>query len=391
MDDPSLGRRRVVSAAVVLSAATTLANVLGYALTIVAARSLPQDEFGAFSALLALVIVGNVAALAVQTVVARRTAAGQRPATGAGLLTAVAVSGCTALTSPLIADALRLTGVTPVLAVSAALGGLTIAAVPLGIAQGRESFSRLAVLVALQAGLRVGGGLLGFVLGGSLRAGVAGIAAGLAAAALVAWVSEGPPAALDVQGGHEVVRAAAMLLGLVLLTNADVVLARIVLEPDVSGIYAVGSIVTKVAFWISQFVPLLAFPRLVAPQRRAHALRASLAVVAAIGAGTVTVSWVFADQIVLLVAGDRYLAVADHLALFALLGSMLALTQVSVYAGLARRDATTTIPVWVALAALVAASLALRPDAVGLVVLACVVAATLASVTSVGELLHQQR
>ena len=56
---------------------TSLANALGYVLTVVGARVLGPAEFGAFGALLALVIADSVAALAVQATTARSTAKGQ--------------------------------------------------------------------------------------------------------------------------------------------------------------------------------------------------------------------------------------------------------------------------------------------------------------------------
>jgi O-antigen/teichoic acid export membrane protein len=387
----TVGRRAgLASDAAVLGVATTVANVLGYLLTIVAARALPTADFGAFGALLALVIIGAVAALAVQATVARRTAAGERPPVRAGLATAGLVTAAVAVTAPATAPLLQLDSPAPMLAVAAALGGLAVAAVPLGLAQGCERFGRLAVLVAGQAALRVAGGLAGVALTGTLLGALTGVAVGLALAAALAWAWVRPPLAASGAGsGREVIAAATTLLGFVLVTNADVVLARALLTPEASGLYAAGSIITKVAFWVSQFVPLLAFPRLTQPGRRARALRLSLATVALIGALTVAGATLLAEPIVTVVAGDRYLAIAPQLGWFALLGALLAVANVAVYAGIARRDGWTTLMVWASLAALVLAALAASPDAAGLVRLACTVAAALAGVAVLRELRHQ--
>jgi O-antigen/teichoic acid export membrane protein len=265
-----------------------------------------------------------------------------------------------------------------------------VTAVPLGLVQGREAFERLAALVLLQTVLRVGGGVAGLLGTGALLGTVVGLAVGLLVAAAVAWAWVRPPLGAGSLGGaREVLSAASTLLGFVLVTNVDVVLARALLEPRASGLYAAGSIITKVAFWVSQFVPLLAFPRLTQADRRERALRLSLATVGLIGAGVVAVSAVLSEPIVTVVAGERYLAVAPQLGWFALLGSMFAIANVSVYAGIARRDGWATLLVWVALAALVGGALALRPDASGLVRLACGVAAALAVVAAVRELRHR--
>jgi O-antigen/teichoic acid export membrane protein len=236
----------------------------------------------------------------------------------------------------------------------------------------------------------VGGGIAGLLLAGTVLGGVAGIAVGLVLAGLVAWAWLRPPlGASGLGAGREVASAALVLLGFVLLTNADVVLARGLLTPTASGIYAAGSIITKAGFWLSAFVPLLAFPRLSSPQRRGRALRLALLAVVLMGAVVVGVTALLSDQIVLAVAGDRYLAVAPDLAWFALLGTVLAVCQVSVYSGLARHDGGTTVAVWTALAALVVLALLAQPDGAGLVRLACAVAAALAVVVSVRELRHR--
>ena len=56
--------------------ALTAANGLGYLLTVVASRRLGPEGYGALAALLGLVLVGNVLALGLQAVVARRVVAG---------------------------------------------------------------------------------------------------------------------------------------------------------------------------------------------------------------------------------------------------------------------------------------------------------------------------
>jgi O-antigen/teichoic acid export membrane protein len=390
MVEAARGRSGLVSSAVVLSAATMVANVLGYVLTIVAARTLPTAEFGAFSALLALVIVGNVAALAVQAAVARRAAQGRPSLAGTGLLTAAVVALAAAVLAPIAAGPLQLSGPQPLLAVAVSLGALAATAVPLGLAQGHEQFGRLAVMVAVQAALRVGGGIGGLLLTGTVLGGMVGIALGLTLAGLAAWAWLRPPLGASTLGaGREVGAAALVLLGFVLLTNADVVLARGLLTPSASGIYAAGSIITKAGFWLTAFVPLLAFPRLSSPQRRGSALRLALVAVLLMGVAVVGTTAVLSEQIVLAVAGDRYLAVAPDLAWFALLGSVLAVCQVSVYAGLARHDGGTTVAVWTALAALVGSALVVQPDGAALVRLACAVAATLAVLVSLRELRHR--
>lgn len=347
--------RGAVSAATVVALATAAANLLAYGLTVLAARTLPTQEFGAFGALLALVVIGNVVALAVQAVAARTVVQGGRTADGTALLAAGLAGGGTLALAPVLARMLNLPSLSGVLGVGVAVAALAVAAAPMGRAQGAERFARLGVIIAAQAALRVAGGVAGILLVGTAGGALLGVAAGLTVAAGLAYLLM-PPVTVERptrRAGTEVLRAGSALLAVVVLANLDVVLARIVLDPVASGVYAAGSIVTKVAFWLPQFVPLVAFPRLSSPMRRVRALRWSLGVVAASGLVVTAGAAVFAERVVLLLAGPRYLGVAPMLWAFAVLGALLALTQLSAYSAVGRHDRVVSRWLWGGVAVLV--------------------------------------
>jgi O-antigen/teichoic acid export membrane protein len=133
------------------------------------------------------------------------------------------------------------------------------------------------------------------------------------------------------------------------MTNADVVLARHVLTAEESGLYGAGAIFTKIAFWLPQFVPLVAFPALVDPNRRRGAMRIGLLAVAGCGAVLVIGTALFAEQVVRLVAGSQYEDLTTWVAGFTALGAMFAIAQLVVYAHLASGDRPTTAVVWIVL------------------------------------------
>ncbi|WP_026875699.1 oligosaccharide flippase family protein [Jiangella gansuensis] len=355
---PQLARRLLGaglrSSAGTLAAGTSLANALGYILTVVAARRLGPDEFGAFSALLALVVVGNVAALAVQATTARGVATGRAvaPVVRSGLVMAVALGAALCLLSPVTKAALRLDSVVPAIAAAVAIAALAATAPSFGVVQGRERFRLLGALVTIQAALRVGGGLAGMALHPSAAAALIGTAVGFVLAGAVAWTAARPPL-VSPDGGFAVratLSSGAMLLGFVVLTNIDVVLARHVLPAEASGLYAAGSIFTKIAFWLPQFVPTLAFPALADPERRRGAVALGVASVAGCGALLTALSWLFADPGVHLVAGPDYGDVVAWVPGFAGLGALYALAHLLVYAHLARGDRWTTAVLWTVLA-----------------------------------------
>ncbi|MEZ5157387.1 MAG: hypothetical protein R2687_01000 [Candidatus Nanopelagicales bacterium] len=73
-DDTSTGRK-LVGGGLLVAVALGVGQVLAYAQTLVAARTLSPAQFGAFSALLALLLIGNTVALATQAVTARHIVA----------------------------------------------------------------------------------------------------------------------------------------------------------------------------------------------------------------------------------------------------------------------------------------------------------------------------
>ncbi|TDD71708.1 hypothetical protein E1262_06165 [Jiangella aurantiaca] len=355
---PPLARRLLGagrSSAGLLALGTSVANLLGYALTVAGARRLGPHEFGAFSALLALIIVGNVAALAVQATTARAAATDRpvAPAVRSGLALAVVIGVALTALSPAAESVLQLPSPVPAAAAAVAIAALTATAPSLGIIQGRERFGLLAAMVTVQAALRVGGGLVGMALEPTATSALIGIALGFAAAGVVAWLVARPPALLSPRGGFAVratLSSGAMLLGFVVLTNIDVILARHVLPPEVSGLYAAGSIFTKIAFWLPQFVPMLAFPALADPARRRSAVTLGVAAVAACGAALTVLCWLLANPAVEVVAGPSYDEVAPWVPGFAGLGALYALAHLLVYAHLAQRDRWTTGVLWLVLA-----------------------------------------
>jgi O-antigen/teichoic acid export membrane protein len=340
---------------------TIVANALGYLLTVIAARVLGPAEFGAFGALLALVIADSVAALAVQATTARATATGQPvvPVVRAGLSVALVVGAVLSLLSLPLREFLQLSSVVPAVAVAVGIMALTATAPALGIVQGAERFPMLAAMVAGQALLRVAGGLTGMAIEPTAAGALVGIAGGLVVAGIGCWLVARPPllpTPVHSLGAsvRSTIASGGMLLGFVLLTNADVFLARHVLPAQQSGLYAAGNVFTKIAFWLPQFVPLVAFPAMTDPHRRKAAVRLSLLAVVGCGAVLVAGVAVLPDLAVAIVAGDQYAALSPWAAWFTALGALLAVAQLLVYAHLASGDRLTTAVVWAVLVAYIA-------------------------------------
>jgi O-antigen/teichoic acid export membrane protein len=342
----------------------TAANAMGYVLNVVAARRLGPDGYGALAALLGLVLVGYVPSLALQAVTTRRVAASavgsrtEQPTDLAGLAVTVATAVgliCAVLAVPLSAF-LHLGSPLAVLAVAGTLVPLTWGGFILGVAQGRERFLLLSGLYLLTAGGKVVGGLVGVALQPTATGVMAWTALGTLAGTVVATVAAREKRLArprrSLEGVSEVAHASHSLLALFVLTNVDVLLARHFLPPTEAGLYGVGAVVAKVAFWLPQFVLVISLPRFGDRRRHRSALRVSAAVVALCGILVTAAVAVFGSLTVRLVAGAGYEDVSGLAWMFAALGSSFALVQLLLYARIARRERRPALVLWVAVAAL---------------------------------------
>jgi O-antigen/teichoic acid export membrane protein len=341
-------------AALLVAPAMAAANGLNYAFNVVMSRELGPADYGALGALLAVVLVGTVPGVALQAVVARHTALARDEATArlwsavviAVLGVGAALGLLAAIASPGLRAFMHLDSLAPCLWLAVALLPLPLLSAVHGMLQGREWFGALAAVLLVDAAGRLVVGF-GLVHGGLGVAGaLAGSAAGSVAAILVAlprlrgrlargWRRR---RALGVAGAREVVTASVGILGLLLLANVDVLLARHYLAREASGLYAAGAMVTKIAYWAPQFVVTVVFARLVVTADRRRLLARSAVAVAALGATLVLGSALAPELVARLSFGQAYLGVGPALPLFAALGTGLALAQLVLFSGLAAAD-----------------------------------------------------
>jgi len=373
------GRRSLLRAGLVVAPAMAVANGLNYAYNLVMARMLGPSGYGALGALLALVVIGTVPGYALQAVVARHTAlrafspgARRAPSPAAReddadravaelwartLATVVGVGVglglVTIAAGPWLSGYLRLGSLAPTLWLAVAVAPLPVLAAVQGMLQGRERFVALGVVLLAAAAGKLAAGIGLVRAGGGVSGALAGAAAGSLLAMLVALACVRPalsrakpgrprPAGLDrllpLRIGREVVVAAMAILGLLLLANVDVLLARHFLDGDGSGLYAAGAVVAKIAYWAPQFVVTIVFPRLCTTDDRRRLLRRAAAAMAGFGGLLVAGAAAAPHLAATLPFGQAYLAVGPALPLFAALGTCLALVQLVLFSGIATAD-----------------------------------------------------
>ncbi|WP_206791819.1 polysaccharide biosynthesis protein [Amycolatopsis sp. MtRt-6] len=342
-------------AAILVSLALAGNNAASYVLSLAAARILAPGAFGELSSLLAVLVIGVVPAMGLQTVVALRVARSPSLPQGSlfalGLMTSAVVATAALTLSPLLVLLLHLGSLAPALLVTAALGPLTLLGLFHGLLQGSHRFAVLSGLIALEGVGKVGGSLVGLLVSGTPTGALAGAAAGSVAVAVAGWQLCGRPRPrwADRHGG-EVFHTAQAMLALVLLVNLDLVLARHTLLAGEAGEYALGAIVTKIAYWLPQAVGVLVLPRFAVSGRRRRVLPVALLVCGGLDALVLLVSLVLGPDLLALIGGARYAGSTMPVWPFALAGSMLALVQILLYARLADGDRRVTLLMWSAVA-----------------------------------------
>ncbi len=249
---------------------------------------------------------------------------------------------------------LHLSGPSSMLWLIAALVPHTLVGGYDGLLQGNHRYRRLALVNTTFGLLKSGGGIAGLVIGGTPEAALIGMAVGCTGSAAVGWWFSGRPGFARGLRPHilAATKASGALLGLVLMVNLDLLLARHHLPADLAGEYAVASIFTKVAFWLPQGISVVLLPRLASARGRRRLLPVAAALVALVGAVLTALTAALGARALPLVGGAEYGdALGGATWVFSILGTLFALAQLLLYSGIAAADRVAAVAVWCAVAA----------------------------------------
>ena len=387
---PGDGRRRLLDrvprwlvGSGVIALAMGVMNLSTYGFTVLAARWLGPREYGQLAAAMGLLLILGVVSLGLQATAARRISAApasrrdiQHEVVAATGKASVAVGAVTLLAVPLVAAVLRLDVGVAVLVALAAVP-LTLMGGQAGVLQGERRWVPLALLYAAAGLGRLLLGLVALAVQASATSAMAAVAVGavlpaaVGAAALRRPPADLPAPAADAEsggapvrgsdsGGHarsvlgEVLHNAHALLAFFALSNCDILVARAVLDDHASGLYAGGLILAKAVLFFPQFVVVLVFPSMSADTRRRGVQAKALGLILAMGAVAVAGAALLSDVAVLFVGGAEYAELRSGIWVFAVLGTLLAMTQLQVYAVVARQQAAAVPVLWSGLVAVLA-------------------------------------
>ncbi|WP_309297297.1 polysaccharide biosynthesis protein [Lolliginicoccus levis] len=384
-----------------VTAGSLIANAASYLLHVPASSWLGPSSYGAFASLLAAQLLLAVPALALQMVVARRIVTGRLAgvdrigeARHLGAATVMLVAVVAVVVVPIASWALGTSLVATLLALSTA-PILVVLAAEQGILQGTGRFGALALVIAGAGLARVVPAILVLWLGGGVEGALGAGALGTVVAAIAARRLVGEaPAFVEGQGSARpdvgaVLRASQVQLVIMAFTAIDLLMARMVLDEVAAGVYALGAVAAKVAFWLPFAVGVVLFPRMADPARTRESLGAMLAVLAVLGTGLTVAAWLLAP-IVPGVVGEDYRPVVGVLWLFAAHGAVLSAVQGALLSVIARDRTAVAALAWTGLVVL-AGMLLLVPTTVTAFILTALLVATVTLLAVVGAVLRSLR
>ncbi len=335
------------TAGLAVTGAGVLANGLAYVVPVLGARQLTAAHLSALATLLAMTAIAGVASTGLQIAVAvHRARSGPLPTARSALWTVLGTVGALLVVMPIAVVVLRLPAVATALAAVSTVG-VVAAGRWLGEMQGDQRFLPLAAGIAVVAGGRYGGVVLGLAAGLGLTLSLLlGAVTAILALPVLHLLARRPGVPVRGEGLplRAVLTAGGATLAMLVVSYADLLLARRFLPPDASGAYAVGTVLTKGALWAPQVVTILALPRLAQGNRRT--LRLGLLVVGACGVLLVTASALAGGLAFGLAGGADYVDMGRYAWIFAATGACYGLVFMLVNAQVAAEARWPSAPLW---------------------------------------------
>jgi O-antigen/teichoic acid export membrane protein len=346
--------KRLIQGVIVVGAGLAVPQVLAYAASVIAARLLVPAEFGAFGAMQGITQIGTPIGLAIQAIAARRLVKNSpnkhHDLLRFGLEISISVMLATLLISFPLSSIFNIDYIVLVLTIGA-LAPFVFISTQLGIAQGKEFYLKLAgIYIVFGIGRSISAIIGLFIYPELISIGI-GFFGGTLLSAIVAhfilgnskkfWRTERADESIK-----ELWKATQALFALYVLVNIDVLLARIVLTPEDSGIYTVGLLVAKIAFFLPQVLIVVFFPKM--GKSDSNALIFAVLGTSLVGVFYIGICYFAADFVVSAVGGSGYSELSMEIWLFALEGTLFAVLQVLLYGRIAREDLKVTRILWAA-------------------------------------------
>ena len=289
-------------AASVMVVLTLAASAVNYASNVIFSRLLAPAEFGDLTAILAFAVIASVPTGAAQTIIAQRVARNVaegnteqlrwliRHALGHVVAISAMVGLLYALALPLVIQLLEIRAPGPAIALLPLLMLMFIIPVALGVLQGMDRFIAFGLMTLAIAVSRIAFGVPWAVAGGGSGGAVGGQAIGLAVVLVVAaWILRGhlmprgtgaATAGLKRRPTPAAISASAAFVAFAVISNLDILLAKLFLNPYDVGLYAALATVSKVVIFLPAAVAIAMVPNAARAQHSPAASRRVLRIAA---------------------------------------------------------------------------------------------------------------
>jgi O-antigen/teichoic acid export membrane protein len=327
-------RSSMVRGATVMVILTMVANGVNYASNLLFGRLLSPEEFGDLTAILALSVIASVPTGAAQTLIAERVARNvaknklvelsnfMRHALAHVFVVALLVGVLYAAAIPLVVHGLDLQAPGPAIALLPLLVLMFIAPVALGMLQGMDRFVAFGFMTLAIAVSRIAFGVPWVEAGGGSGGAIGGQAIGLLVVLIGAGFilrpfisprgSGAATAGLRRRPNSAAISASAAFVGFAVLSNFDVLLAKVFMNSHDVGLYAALATVEKIVIFLPASVAIVMVPNAARARHSAEASRRVLRIAALLVLVTTLVAAIpaaVAPQLVLRVMfGAKYLS-----------------------------------------------------------------------------------
>jgi O-antigen/teichoic acid export membrane protein len=330
--EAAIDRRTLRGQMVAMTLLTLAASGVNYASNVIFGRMLTPASYGDLTALLALVVIVAMPTTAAQTVVAERLAVFRARDDEASVrylvryaLAHVGLYSCLltiayCLAIPLVVKVLDLQAVGPAIAMAPLITLTFFLPVVYGVLQGLERFIALGAITLGVAASRIAFGVPSTLAGGGAGGPIAGQAMGsLVAVALILYLARrfvvGHGTGAVTRGLRRRIDTRSLVAGgafiiFALLSNLDVLLAKVFLSPERAGSYSALATIGKIVLFLPAAVSVVMVPyigRSRAGTGSASSILRISAIAVAVGAAAVAIPAAIEPRLVLRVMfGDRY-------------------------------------------------------------------------------------
>ena len=355
-----IGQSRLVRQNLVLFAGGLVAGAGGFVYHAIAGRVLGPNLYGEVASLVAIYAVGNTPTYILMLVLARYAANLQTEGNLGGVRHLIvrasqvtAVPGIVALVlfSLLAVPAaafLHIGSAVPVVWLGASVVAVWQLAIPRGLLQGLQHFQALSANLSMEMVVRTGALVLFLLLGLSVTGSMVALIVGVAFSYAIGFASlrelfgvTPAPVPLRTMVGFSLT-AAAGTLGILLLYNLDVILAKHYLDPHAAGIYGGLNKIGTILYFLTLSVSQVLFPRVVeAIARDTHPgrlLLMSAGIMTALGACALVVFAAVPALVVRILFGPSFVDATAYIFLVGVIGLGISLSNLLVQFFMAAHD-----------------------------------------------------